>query len=42
MYTDAVIKETLRYNAIVGGLFRKALRDFEIGPYRIRKVGAFS
>ena len=37
-YAEAVCKETLRLNPIVGSLFRKALRDFEVCGYRIRKV----
>ena len=37
-YAEAACKETLRLNPIVGSLFRKALRDFEVCGYRIRKV----
>ena len=39
-YAEAVCKETLRLNPIVGSLFRKALRDFEVCGFRIRKVRA--
>ncbi len=39
-YLEAVMKETQRRYPIVGGVFRKALRSFELpGRYHIPKVG---
>ena len=38
-YLEAVMKETQRRYPIVGGVFRKALRSFELpGGYHIPKV----
>lgn len=38
-YLEAVMKETQRRYPIVGGVFRKALRSFELpGRYHIPKV----
>lgn len=37
-YTEAVAKEGLRWKTPVAGVFRKALRTFQIGPTTIPKV----
>lgn len=38
-YLDMVVREMLRVHPIVGGVFRKALKDFELpGGYHIPKV----
>lgn len=37
-YADAVSKEALRYRVIVPFVFRRALKDFQLGPYTIKKV----
>lgn len=37
-YLDAVIREILRLHPIVGGAFRKAIKDFDLGGYRIPKA----
>lgn len=39
-YADAVLKETLRLHPIVGGTFRRALKDFNLGGFHVPKVGA--
>ncbi|CAL8471479.1 g11021 [Coccomyxa elongata] len=36
-YTDAVIKEILRLHPIVGGVFRRALADFNLCGYHVPK-----
>ncbi|KAL3865087.1 hypothetical protein ACJMK2_006718 [Sinanodonta woodiana] len=36
-YADAVVRETLRLLPPVGGVFREALQDFELGGYTIPK-----
>lgn len=37
-YLDAVIREILRLHPIVGGAFRRATRDFDLGGFRIPKA----
>ena len=37
-YTDAVVKEVMRLHPIVGGVFRRALCDFDLGGFHIPKV----
>ena len=37
-YLDLVIREILRLHPIVGGAFRRATKDFDLGGYRIRKA----
>lgn len=39
-YTDATVKETLRYETIVGEVYRRATRTFECGGYTFPKVTA--
>ena len=39
-YTDAVVKEVMRLHPIVGGVFRRALCDFDLGGFHIPKVMA--
>ena len=41
-YADAVVKEVMRLHPIVGGVFRRALRDFDLGGFHISKVLAFA
>ncbi len=40
-YADAVIKEVMRLHPPIGCQFRRALKDFPLGDYTIRKVGPF-
>ena len=37
-YADAAIKETLRFEAIVGEVYRRATSTFECGGYTFPKV----
>lgn len=37
-YADAVSKEALRHRVIVPFVFRRAIKDFQLGPYSIKKV----
>jgi cytochrome P450 len=37
-YTEAVVKEALRWRSSVASVFRRALKTFQVGPYTIPKV----
>lgn len=39
-YADATVKETLRYETIIGEVYRRATRTFECGGYTFPKVTA--
>eukprot|EP00891_Asterochloris_glomerata_P007227 jgi/Astpho2/7227/Aster-01537 len=39
VYTEAVVRETMRLVPVVGVLIRKALKDFEVKGYHIPKAG---
>ena len=38
VFADACVKEALRLYAIVGQVFKRALKSFELGGYEIRKA----